>query len=222
VDRDAERTKQDLYEGGHRVPFIIRWPGVLKPGRVSETLISQVDLMATLASLVGFVLPPNAAEDSFDLLPYLRSETPVGPRRELVYNTHRDHYGFREGDWVLIDTKTGDARPVPAAWKEKHQQPADDDLPVELYNLKNDPGQRHNLAAAHPERVAAMQARLKQLRDQGHSAPRLAREPGGARPREVVSTARGTGPRRRPLFVRTKTKSGDEKPRHLFETPGFL
>ena len=157
-------VKQDLYEGGHRVPFLMRRPGVLQPGRVSDALISQVDLMATLASLVGYALPSNAAEDSFDFLPYLRAETPVGPRRELVYNTQRDRYGCRDGDWVLIDAKTGDARPVPAAWSEKHRQPAEDDLPVELYNLKDDPGQRHNLAAAHPERVATMQARLKQLR----------------------------------------------------------
>jgi len=168
-------VKRDIYEGGHRVPFIIRWPGVTEQGGVSEALLSQVDLMATLAALVGYDLPQNSAEDSHDFLPYLRGQTKDGPRQSMVHNTYANRYAFRDGDWVLIDTKTGDERPVPAKWNEKHQQPADDDLPFELYNLREDPGQRHNLAAQHPERLQTLQARLKQLRDQGHSAPRFTR-----------------------------------------------
>jgi arylsulfatase A len=66
----------------------------------------------------------------------------------MVHNTYKDRYAFRDGDWVLIDAAIGTERPVPAAWLKKHHTPTDDDLPVELYNLKTDPGQRHNLAAA--------------------------------------------------------------------------
>lgn len=73
----------------------------------------------------------------------------------------------------MIDTESGTDRPAPSTWSEKHHQPADDDEPIELYNLKEDIQQRHNLAAEHPDRVMAMQTRLKQIRDQGHSAPRL-------------------------------------------------
>ena len=60
--------KRDLYEGGHRVPFVVKWPGVVKPGTVSDALISQVDLMATIAAIVGYKLPANTAHDSYDLL----------------------------------------------------------------------------------------------------------------------------------------------------------
>lgn len=166
-------VKRDIYEGGHHVPFLLRWPGVTAPGRVSDALVSQVDLMATFASVVGYELPRNAAEDSHDFLPYLRGEVETGPRRSLVHNTYANRYAMRDGDWVLIDTATGDERPVPAAWMLKHRQPADDDQPVELHNLKEDPQQRHNLAGQHPERVHAMQALLRAIRDKGNSAPRL-------------------------------------------------
>ncbi len=166
--------KRDIYEGGHHVPFIIRWPGVIRPGAVSDALISQVDLMATFAALVGYELPRNAAEDSHDFLSYLRGEAEAGPRTSMVHNTKANHYAMRDGDWVLINAATGyTARPAPPEWNEKHRMPADDGLPVELYNLKEDIGQRHNLAAEHPERVTAMQALLTQLREQGHSAPRF-------------------------------------------------
>lgn len=165
--------KRDIYEGGHHVPFIIRWPGVTKPGSSSGALISQVDLMATLASLLGHDLPQNSAEDSHDFLPYLQGRADAGPRTSMVHNTNANQYAVRDGDWVLINTKTGWARPAPPEWNAKHQQPADDGQPVELYNLKEDIQQRHNLASNHPERVEALQALLKKLRNQGHSAPRL-------------------------------------------------
>ena len=166
-------VKRDLYEGGHHVPFLVRWPGVTQPGRVSPALISQVDFMATLASVVGYGLPRDAAEDSHDFLAYLRGEAEAGPRRSMVHNTYANRYAVRDGDWVLVATKTGDERPVPAAWNAKHRQPADDDQPFELYHLEQDPQQRHNLATQHPERVAALQTLLQTLRDRGHSAPRL-------------------------------------------------
>jgi len=166
-------VKRDIYEGGHHVPFIIRWPGVTKRGGMSDALISQVDLMATLAAMVGYDLPRNSAEDSHDFLPYLRGQVETGPRRSMVHNTQKDLYALRESDWVLIATKSGTTRPAPAKWTAKHTQPADDDQPVELYHLKEDLQQRHNLAAKHPERVQTMRALLKKLRDQGHSAPRL-------------------------------------------------
>jgi arylsulfatase A len=166
--------KRDIYEGGHHVPTIIRWPGVIQPGSVSKSLFSQTDLMATLATLVGFALPHDSAEDSFDFLSYLKGETPTGPRTTMVHNTNRDLYALRDGDWVLIDAPTGyTSRPAPEWWYPKHSYPAADDQPFALYNLKEDPGQRHNLAAQQPERVHQMQQRLKPFREQGHTAPRL-------------------------------------------------
>jgi arylsulfatase A len=165
--------KRDIYEGGHRVPTVVRWPGITKAGSVSEALFSQIDLMATLAAYTGFELPRNSAEDSHNFLPYLKGETAEPPRTSMVHNTSVDSYAIRDGDWLLVDAKTGAARQPTLAWNQKHKQPADDGQPVELYNLKDDIGQRHNLAEQHPERVTQLRALLNKIRDQGHSAPQL-------------------------------------------------
>lgn len=162
--------KRDIYEGGHHVPFIIRWPGVTKPGSVSDALIAQMDVMATFAAVVGGEIPAGEAIDAIDHLPYLKGEM-AAPRTWMVHNTYKDHYAYaiRDGDWLLIDAESGivggPRRHPPEAWMEKHGYAADDGQPVKLYNLKEDIGQRHNLAAEHPERVAEMQALLKQIRE---------------------------------------------------------
>ncbi|MCU0797382.1 MAG: arylsulfatase [Akkermansiaceae bacterium] len=166
--------KRDIYEGGHRVPTMIRWPGVTRAGEVSDALFAQIDLMATLASYLDFQLPDDSAEDSHDFLPYLRGETPQGPRTTMVHNTFKDQYAIRDGDWVLIHAKSGASRPEPAAWLKKHRVPTDGQTPVALYNLREDLGQRHNLADKHPDIVTRLSSLLKKIRNQGHSAPRLA------------------------------------------------
>lgn len=165
--------KRDIYEGGHHIPLVIRWPGVTKGGAVTGAIISQVDFLATFAALTGFELPKNSAEDSYNFLPWLRGEATESPRRTIVHNTNPEDYALRHNDWLLIDGKTGYVSPAPQPWIEKHHQPADDGQPVELHNLKEDIGQRHNVAAAHPEVVAELQALLQKIRDQGHSAPRF-------------------------------------------------
>ena len=149
--------KRHIHEGGHRVPTILSWPGVVKPGTVSDSLFAQTDLMATFASIVGYELPDNAAEDSFDFLPYLRGGAAAGPRTAMVHNTNADAYAIREGDWVLVNVKPG-ATKNPKA---------------ELYHLKEDIGQTRDLADRHPDRVKALLELLNKLHSQGHSAPRL-------------------------------------------------
>ena len=166
--------KRDIYEGGHRVPTLIKWPGVTKAGAVCDALFAQIDLMATFANYLGFELPDKSAEDSHDFMPYLKGEVANPPRTTMVHNTSKGQYAIRDGDWVLIDAKTGANRQPPAAWWKKHEVPAYGNQKVGLYNLRDDIGQRHNLADKHPEKVAELQALLKKIRDQGHSAPRLA------------------------------------------------
>jgi arylsulfatase A len=159
--------KRHIHEGGHRVPTVIRWPGVIKPGFVSDALFAQTDLMATFASLTGYELPSNAAGDSFDFLPYLRGEADHGPRTAMVHNTNANAYAIRSGDWVLVNVApagaNGSGKKASGARKPK----------PELYNLKDDIGQANNLADKHPERVKALQGLLDKLHSQGHSAPRL-------------------------------------------------
>lgn len=164
--------KRDIYEGGHHVPFIVRWPGVIEPGGSSAALVSQIDLMATLAAVVGFELPEDAAEDSHDLLPLIQGKTEA-VRTTHIHNTFADKYAIRHGDWLLIDGKDGYHSRVDAQWEKKHNYPPDDKQPVELYNLAEDVGQRNNIAAEHPEVVAELKALFAQIREQGHSAPRL-------------------------------------------------
>lgn len=164
--------KRDIYEGGHHVPFLIRWPGITKSGSVSNALVSQIDLFATFAHLLKHELPDNAAEDSHNLLPHMRGETPT-VRDAHVHNTRANQYAIRQGDWLLIDAKNGYVSRRDAAWEKKRDYPADDQLPVELYNLKADIGQKQNLAKKHSDRVKSLQSLLETIRKQGHSAPRL-------------------------------------------------
>lgn len=94
--------KADIWEGGHRVPFFARWPGVVPAGATSHETICHVDFLATFASLVGEKLPKNAGEDSYDLTPALRGEKRAQPIREaMVLHSLRGVFGIRQGDWML-------------------------------------------------------------------------------------------------------------------------
>ena len=163
--------KRDIYEGGHRLPFLVKWPSVVPPDSVCGALVSQIDLMATLADVVGTKLPDNAAEDSHNLLPLFQGgTTPV--RETHVHNTTAT-YAIRHGDWVLVDAKDGYISKVDPNWEIRHGYPAKDSHTAELYNLKEDIGQKNNLAAAHPEKLEELRSLLNKVRQQGHSAPRL-------------------------------------------------
>ena len=166
--------KRDIYEGGHRVPTIIKWPGLAKAGAVNDALVSQIDIMATLAAALGHQLPDDAAEDSHNLLPLLKGEV-ESVRDSHIHNTKENHYAIRQGDWLLIDAPTGYVSGANAGWEQRHHYKPDTGAAVELYHLKIDIAQKHNVAAEHPERVAGLQALLKKIREQGYSAPRLAK-----------------------------------------------
>lgn len=162
--------KRDIYEGGHRVPFIVRWPGSVKPGATSDALISQIDVMATLAEIIGYELPAGAAEDSYSQVPVLLGGAQVRPN--LVHNTAPDRYAMRDGDWLWINVRNGYQRPANAAWERKYGYTADHHQ-QQLFNLSSDLGQRHNVIDDHPERAGQMEQLLQEIREQGHSAPRL-------------------------------------------------
>jgi arylsulfatase A len=167
--------KRDIYEGGHHVPYMIKWPGVTTGGSVSNALVSQIDLMATFADILGVELPNDAAEDSHNLAPLLRGEVP-SVRNTHVHNTNKNQYAIRHGDWLLIDAKTGYVSARNAAWEQRHNYPADDGHAVELYNLNDDLGQRHNLADKHPQKIAELKSLLSKIREQGYSSPRLSKD----------------------------------------------
>lgn len=155
--------KTDIWEGGHRVPLIVRWPGQVAPS-VSDEVVCLTDFMATCAALTGAELPVDAARDSYDLLPVLRSEQGDSPLREAtVHHSYDGVFAIRQGDWKFIDG------PGSGGWMEKGEA---GDPPVQLYNLANDVGERKNLQAEHPEIVAQLTALLECYKSEGRSAPR--------------------------------------------------
>jgi arylsulfatase A len=159
-------VKRDNWEGGHRVPFLARWPNRLRPGSRTDQTICLTDLLATMATLHGASLPHNAGEDSFDMLPALLGRPT--PRRHVgtVHQKASGGFGLRQGDWVFIDSPSGNdngrGEPVSLAAPPHGQE-------AELFDLKSDPAQRVNRAADQPGRVAAMRRRLNQLRESGRS-----------------------------------------------------
>lgn len=153
--------KRDLWEGGHRVPMIVRWPGHVPAGRVADGLVSQVDLYATIAAAVGAAIPAGSAEDSLNQLAWFEGKAPSA-RRELVHNTHADGYALRQDDWILIDAPSGGISEIPPWYLAAEGIPTPTH-PGELYDLRTDPGERHNRFDSDPDRVAAMQRRLDAL-----------------------------------------------------------
>jgi arylsulfatase A len=152
--------KSDAWEGGHRVPFIVRYPGVARPGSVCDALVHQADLMATLAELLAAELPADAGEDSVSLLPLLQGGAePV--RRHAVSCSSRGVPAIRDGSWKLILGRGS------GGWSKGGEDGPD----LQLYDLAADIGEEHNLAAEQPERVAAMKAAYETLVTSGRSRP---------------------------------------------------
>lgn len=153
--------KRDVWEGGHHVPFLVKWPGVIEAGAVSAEVISQVDLMATLSDIAGIQLPDHAAPDSYNILPIFMGEGHQSPYRELsIHNTFEDIWGIRKGDWLYINSHTGGHRVPPDAFRELRGY---SDFSTEglLFNMKEDPGQRNNLFWEYPEVAKEMDVLLQ-------------------------------------------------------------
>jgi arylsulfatase A-like enzyme len=169
-------VKRDQWEGGHRTPFIVRWPGKVKAGRTSDQLTSLTDVMATCAEIVGAKLPNDAAEDSYNMLPVLlgtQGDRPV--RRHLLQQTISFAMSIREGKWKYLDHKGsgGNNYSRGGAWgmKQYALPDTDPDAPGQLYNLETDPGETTNLYSKHPELVRRLKAQLDAYRKSGRSAP---------------------------------------------------
>jgi arylsulfatase A len=163
-------VKRDVWEGGHREPFIARWPGTTPSGTVCDELCTLGDLMATCAEIVGAGVPAGVGEDSVSILPLLRGEQrPV--RTSAIHHSYEGTFAIRKGKWVFIDAPTGRDHPrnqEPDWFKEERGYVAHDQL-GELFDLNDDIAERVNHYASQPELVKEMSAMLEEARACGHS-----------------------------------------------------
>jgi arylsulfatase A-like enzyme len=151
--------KTSIYEGGHRVPFIARWPGKIKPGSVCDQTVCLNDLLATSAEILGVKLPDNAGEDSVSILPALLGTAKEPLREATLHQSHKGDLAIRKGPWKLVFLRGGKR---------------------ELYHLGNDIGESKNVAGENPEVVAGLEALMKRYVTEGRSTPG-AKQPSNAR-----------------------------------------
>jgi len=161
---DFRGLKRDVWEGGHHVPFIVKWPGRIEAGSVSDEVISQVDIMATLATITNTDLPESAAPDSYDLTQILKGEAYISPLREAtVHNTFKDTWGLRKGKWLYLNNSTGQHSKMPDSFKALRGY-EDFETDVLLFDMEKDPGQRTNLSLEYPDKIKEMEDLLQKHR----------------------------------------------------------
>lgn len=159
--------KFDIYEGGHRVPFIASWPGQIEAGSQSDETICTVDFMATAAALLDVEIADDTAEDSYSFLPVMKQEKYDSPLREAtVHHSSDGRFAIRQGDWKLILWPGSGGWAFPATFEDMKGLPQ-----FQLYNLRNDPGEVDNMINSHPDRAAHLRELLTQYVVNGRSTP---------------------------------------------------
>ncbi len=166
ANADWRGEKADIWDGGHRIPFLARWPGKIAPGTVSGQLGCLTDAMATLAALTGVTLSHDSGEDSYNLLPAFIGQATKPIRNAIVHHSVDGMFSIREGRWKLaLGLGSGGFTP-PARIEPKPDGPAG-----QLFDLEADPGEQTNLYQRYPEIVTRLTALLEKYRKQGRSRP---------------------------------------------------
>jgi len=167
--------KRDSWEGGHRIPFIIRWHGKVKPGTTSAQLTSLTDVIATVAAIIGTKLRDNAAEDSFNMLPAWLGEakTPIRPYLLQQAFSGIRTLSIRRGVWMYFDHigSGGNRYENSPELKPFILANTAPDAPGHLYNIETDPGETKNLYFERPEIVKELKSLLDKSKAEGRSAP---------------------------------------------------
>ena len=169
-------VKRDNWEGGHRVPFIARWPGKIKPGTRSSQTLSLTDLMATFAAITNVKLPQGAGEDSVNMLPALiGSDKGKSIRKYTLHQTISLALAIRRGPWKYLDHRGsgGNNYDRSGRWgMKKYIVPEKEpEAPGQLYNLDTDPGETNNLYFKRSEIVKELKNKLEEFKKSGRSAP---------------------------------------------------
>lgn len=162
---DWRGYKTQIWEGGHRVPFIVRWPGKVQAGSRNSHLICLTDMLATFADLTGYKLPKTAGEDSYNILPELLKVTDEPVRNTLVSHSMLGTFSIRKDNWKLILGTDGGGE------TNRVFKPVDleGNPPGQLYNLETDPGEMDNLWNDNPEIVAELKELLEKYKSEGKS-----------------------------------------------------
>ncbi|MEX0274910.1 MAG: arylsulfatase, partial [Flavobacteriaceae bacterium] len=156
--------KADIFEGGHRVPFIVRWPDMIKSGQHSDVAVCTTDFMATCADIADIEMVDGEGEDSFSMLPLFTNEGEFG-RKAVVHHSINGSFAIRKGPWKLVfcPDSGGWSDPKPNSKGVKKQ------FPYQLYNLSSDPEETNNLCAQHPDRVAELRQLMVSIYENGRS-----------------------------------------------------
>ncbi len=176
--------KADIFDGGHRVPFLVRWPARVKAGTLSQQLLCLTDFMATAAEIIGAKPPDNAAEDSVSFLPALLGTAKASLREAVVHHSINGSFAIRQGNWKLelCRDSGGWSDPRPGTPKATALPP------VQLFDLDKDIGEQINVQDKHPEVVARLTKLLEKYVADGRSTPGTPQQ--NAVPVQLVKTAK--------------------------------
>jgi arylsulfatase A len=154
-------TKADIWEAGHHIPFIVRWPGHVTPGTRCDQTICLCDFMATCAEIINFKLPDNAAEDSFSLLPLILGKTQTISRAPVIHHSGNGMFSLRDGKWKMVfgNGSGGREKPIGKPFQK----------PYFLFDLENDPSETTNLIDKYPEIAKRLEEELKTIMNNGRS-----------------------------------------------------
>ena len=155
VSAHMRGSKADIWDGGHRIPFIVRWPGKVERGTNSDQLICLSDLFATVAEIVGENVPARSSEDSVSFLPALAGKPIKSTREGVIHHSSSGHFAYRTGQWKLILAKGS------GGWSSPKENEVPNTSPkAQLYDLAADPGEKNNLYTSQPEVVQQMLSQL--------------------------------------------------------------
>jgi arylsulfatase A len=161
-------SKADIWDGGHRVPFIVRWPdGGVKAGSATDHLVCLSDLFATTAEMLGASIPESAAEDSFSFYSVLRGTPVSDPRQAIIHHSISGHFAIRKDNWKMCLARASGGWSSPNE-KEASKQGLPD---VQLYDMDADVGETNNLQAVQAERTRQLLSLLEQYVARGRSTP---------------------------------------------------
>jgi arylsulfatase A len=157
-------SKADLWDGGHRIPFIVRWPGQISPGSESDQLICLTDLLATTADILGTKMPTGSGEDSVSFLPTLHGQQIVSTRNGVIHHSNTGHFAYRHGKWKLLLARGSGGWSSP-----KENEVHAGTLEAQLYDMEKDVGETNNLYKKRPNVAKKLLALLAKDVEVGRS-----------------------------------------------------